>query len=114
MPRREGIAQTPGWLPGFVALRNLLAEPRLRGIDVDSTELVALHRRILLEKPVMRDVFQEFYNSVLEADERFFTAPGARVELGAGSSILGDLHPHVISTDIKIAPNLAAVVDAQS
>lgn len=95
-------------------LRKLLAEPRLRGADVDSDRFVELHRQILLEKPVMLAVFREFYDAILEADERYFTAPGARVELGAGSSLFRNFHPEVISTDIKFTGSLLAVVDAQA
>jgi SAM-dependent methyltransferase len=95
-------------------LRAMLAEPRLRGIDVDSSDFVELHRRILREKPQMRAVFSEFYHAVLRADQRFFTAPGARVELGAGSSFFGEVDPGVLTTDIKHDRHLRAVVDAQA
>ena len=95
-------------------LRRALAEPRLRGVSVDSGRFVDLHRQILHEKPVMRAVFQEFYAAILRADARYFSAPGRRVELGAGSSLFGDLHPEVLSTDIKRGGHLKAVVDAQS
>jgi SAM-dependent methyltransferase len=95
-------------------LRRVLAEPRLRGVSVDSGRFVDLHRQILFEKPVMRAVFEEFYEAVLRADARYLSAPGRRVELGAGSSRFGDLHPEVLSTDIKLAPHLKAVVDAQA
>lgn len=112
MPRTDAAvgAESHGLMA--VALRRLLAEPRLRHVSVDSDQLVKLHRQILLEKRIMREVFAEFFTAMLAADARWFTAPGARVELGAGSSIFGDLHPQVISTDIKLADTLRAVVDA--
>src|ERR1041384_6630914 len=81
------------WTPTAL-LRRALAEPRLRGVDVDSGRFVDLHRQILHEKPVMRAVFQEFYAAILRADARYFTAPGRRVELGAGSRRLRGLPPH--------------------
>jgi SAM-dependent methyltransferase len=114
MPPAEPAAPEPSRRPLVAALRRVLAEPRLRGVHVDSTRFVDLHRQILHEKPVMRAVFQEFYEAILRADARYLTAPGRRVELGAGSSRFGELHPEVLSTDIKRAGHLRAVVDAQA
>lgn len=112
MPSTEAILPAaPG--RGTLALRRWLAEPRLRGVSVDSGEFVELHRQILMAKPIMRAVFSEFYDAMLAADERWFTAPGRRVELGAGSSVFGELHPEVLATDIKVARTVRAVVDAQ-
>ena len=110
----ETAAPEPSGRPLVALLRRALAEPRLRGVHVDSTRFVDLHRQILHEKPVMRAVFQEFYEAILRADQRYFSAPGRRVELGAGSSRFGELHPEVLSTDIKRAGHLRAVVDAQA
>lgn len=113
MPSADAAALHPG--PGrlTLALRRWLAEPRLAGVSVDSGEFVELHRQILLAKPIMRAVFSEFYDAMRAADARWFSGPGRRVELGAGSSVFGELHPDVLATDIKIARTVRAVVDAQ-
>lgn len=96
------------------AVRDWLAEPRLRDVDVDGDERIELHREILLGKPLLREVFEEFYRLCVALDEEHFAGRGSRVELGAGTSLFKALYPEIISTDIKAAPHLDVVVDAQA
>lgn len=98
----------------FVKLRNYLKEPRLEGIDPDSDELLVLHSKVLYEKPMMRDVFAEFYDTCINLDNKHFTGKGKRVEIGAGVSFFKKKYPEILSTDVKTAPNLDMVVDAQN
>jgi len=91
-----------------------LADPRLKGIDVDSDELVKVHRKIMLEKPLMNKVFKGFYDECRASDNKYFSGAGDRIELGAGVSFFKDIYPDIISTDIKKAENLDRVLDAQN
>lgn len=95
-------------------LHKCLAEPRLAGVDVDSDRLVEVHRSILSGKPMIRQVFVEMYGACMEADRRHFCGEGSRVEIGAGSSFFKEVCPGLISTDVKAAPHLDMVVDAQA
>jgi SAM-dependent methyltransferase len=89
-------------------------DPRLKGVDYDSDDLITIHRQILMEKEIMRDVFAEFYDLCIALDKKFFSsATEKRVEIGAGVSFFKDRHPYIISSDIKHAPHLDMVVDAQ-
>jgi SAM-dependent methyltransferase len=100
---------------GFIQrLRDRLAEPRLAGIDVDSDELIAIHRRILGEKKMMREVVREVYQTCADLDRRYLSGAGYRVELGAGASLFKDFYPDVITTDIKWARHLDLTIDAQA
>jgi len=94
-------------------VRDMLAEPRLAGIDIDSSDLIAIHRQILLEKAMLCGVFRELYTTCMDLDAKFFFAAGIQVEIGAGSSLFKHFFPAVISSDIKPAPHLDMVVDAQ-
>lgn len=96
----------------FKRLRNFLQDKRLRGVDPDSDEFLAVHQRILYEKPMMRQVFTEFYDTCLRLDSAYFSGEGKRVEIGAGVSFFKKRHPQIIATDIKKADNLDMVVDA--
>lgn len=97
-----------------MSLVSLLVEPELRGVDMDSPERIVVHRRILDRKPMIRDVFADFYRRSRALDDRYFgVTPGVRVELGAGVSFLKSMYPDVMSTDIVPAAHLDAVVDAQ-
>ncbi len=99
----------------FKKIRTFLHEPRLIGIDPDSEEMLSIHSKILLEKPMMKEVFSEFYETCIKLDTKYFSNSTAkRVEIGAGVSFFKKKYPEIISTDIKKAENLDMVVDAQN
>ena len=71
----------------FKKLRTWLQEPRLIGVDPDSERMLEIHSKVLYEKPMMRDVFSEFYDACIQLDEKYFSDSKAkRVEIGAGVS----------------------------
>lgn len=93
---------------------NLLLEPKLQGVDLQGFERIALHAEILAEKPLIRDVFKEFYDTAISLDRVYFgDVAGARIELGAGTSLFKKYYGDVISTDVQPAPHLDAVIDAE-
>ncbi len=96
----------------FIRIRDFLTDPRLKGIDVDSDELLSVHRRILYEKKMMREVFEDFYNKCIKLDKKYFSGKGLKVEIGAGVSFFKEKYPEILSTDIKQAPHLDKVIDA--
>lgn len=98
----------------FKRILNFLREPRVQGIDPDSDELLVVHRKVLMEKPMMKQVFSEFYSTCITLDEKYFSGSGKRVEIGAGVSFFKQQHPEIVSTDIKRAENLDMVLDAQN
>jgi len=97
-----------------MTLRQWLMDPSLVRIDVDTKERIVRHREILLRKKMTRDVFFELYKSLETMDERFLSAAGARIEIGAGSSLIKDLMPDVETTDLVPYDGLDRVVDAMS
>lgn len=99
----------------FKKIRTWLQEPRLIGVDPDSEEMLSIHSKVLYEKPMMREVFSEFYDVCIGLDKKYFSDSKAkRVEIGAGVSFFKKKYPEIISTDIKKAENLDMVVDAQN
>jgi SAM-dependent methyltransferase len=93
---------------------NLLLEPKLQGVDLQGFERIALHAEILAEKPLIREVFKEFYDTAVSLDRVYFgDVAGARIELGAGTSLFKKYYGDVISTDVQPAPHLDAVIDAE-
>lgn len=81
----------------------LLAEPRLRGVPPGSLRFFELQRRIIQERPLMREVYGLWYEKLLE-DERTVPGPpdsGALLELGSGGSFLRELCPRVITSDVE-------------
>jgi SAM-dependent methyltransferase len=94
-------------------LLDFVSEPRLRGVNVNSVDLVYRHRDILRSKPLIYAVMGEFYRACLALDEAHFSGEGLRVEFGAGSSLMKDFQPDVMVTDIKPADFLDRVLDAE-
>ncbi len=91
-----------------------LAEPELKGLDMESPERIKIHAKILSRKKMMRNVFHEFYKTCISLDHKYFgEVSGQRVELGAGVSLFKHYYPEVKITDIKPAGHLDAVIDAQ-
>lgn len=96
----------------FARLRDLLAEPRMAGVDLESDARLAVHREILAEKKMIRQVFSEIYRMCADLDARFFSGAGRRVELGSGASLMKEFFPGVITTDVKPARHLDLALDA--
>lgn len=91
-----------------------LREPRLAGLDVDTSDVLEVHRQVLAEKPIMRAVFADFYDRCMEIDREHGSGSGERIEIGAGSSRFSERYPEVVATDIKPHPHLDRVLDAQA
>lgn len=96
------------------SLRSWLKDRRLEGVDIDSPRVLDVHRQILSEKAMMRDVFNEFYDECIVLRDRYLETEGMEIELGAGVSLFKERYPHVLSTDIKPSPYLNQVLDAQN
>ncbi|HZV72987.1 MAG TPA: class I SAM-dependent methyltransferase [Conexibacter sp.] len=96
------------------AVLSRLQEPRLAGLDVDTSDMLEVHRQVLAEKPIMRAVFAEFYDRCMEIDREHGSGDGQRIEIGAGSSLFSERYPEVVATDIKPHPHLDRVLDAQA
>lgn len=85
-------------------LRRWLIDPRVRSLDVDGAEFSTAHRDVLMGKPLLRDLFLDFYRRCDTLDRQLFRGAGARVEIGSGSSFIGDIYPDVITSDLKVLP----------
>ncbi len=96
------------------AVLQRLQEPRLAGLDPDTSDLLEVHRQVLAGKPIMRAVFAEMYDRCMEVDRVHGSGEGMRIEIGAGSSLFGERFPDVVTTDIKPHPHLDRVLDAQA
>jgi len=93
-------------------LRDFLAEPGMAGVDIESDARIAVHREILREKKMIRQVFHEIYRTCAELDGRLFSGTGRRVELGSGAGLMKEFFPAVVATDVQPARHLDLVLDA--
>ena len=95
-------------------ISDVLREPLLKKLDVDSAERIQVHRAILESKPLMKEVCREMYSMCARLDEAHFSGDGRRIELGAGVSFIKDFFSNVQVTDIVPASHLDFVLDAQN
>ena len=97
-------------------LSDLLMDPRIKDIDVDSEDRIIKHREILLSKKMIRDVFYEIYNEVLRLEREYFSeaGEGVRLEIGAGSSLMKEIDPDIKLSDVVTQPGHDMIVDAQN
>ncbi|MEF2549563.1 methyltransferase domain-containing protein [Aurantimonas sp. E1-2-R+4] len=95
-------------------LRNILQEPMLSGVAMDSTARVEAHRAIIERKALTRSVFGEMQGLMLALEDRYTSGPGLRIELGAGAWPLKERDPEILATDLVDAPHLDRTLDAQS
>src|SRR2546427_4659913 len=94
------------------AIRNLLGEPELRGLDPDSVEFTEAHRRILRRKKLARRIYEDFCRRCRAADERYFAGcrSSVRVEIGSGVGVMKETYADVITSDVKPLPHLDVVL----
>ena len=94
-------------------IREYYEDPRIKGIDYDTDDVINIHRTILLEKKAMNNVFRYFYKRCFYLDNKYFSGKGTRIEIGGGVSFFNKIYPEVVITDIKKSDQLDQVLDAQ-
>jgi SAM-dependent methyltransferase len=74
----------------------------------DTSAFLKEHREIWQKKPVLREIYQNYFTLIRRA-----CISGITLELGGGSGNFKDFVPETISVDIVLLPWLDAVADAQ-
>jgi SAM-dependent methyltransferase len=95
-------------------IKDLLTHPKIKGLDVNSSEIVDVSREILHSKKMFKQVITEFYNTCYNADKKYFTQEGKKLEIGAGVSFIKEIYLEVITSDIKKTSHLDLEIDALS
>jgi SAM-dependent methyltransferase len=74
-----------------------------------STEILTDHRETWQKKPVLKAIYQDFYDRIVS-----HATSGTTLEIGGGTGNLKEYLPQVITTDIVSSPWLDCVCDAQA
>lgn len=90
-------------------LKDLLAHPLAAGRDLDDPETSALRRRIILEKPFLKRIYDEWY---LDLADALGDGPEPALELGSGGGFLRDQIRRLLPSDVMVLPGLDVVCDA--
>jgi SAM-dependent methyltransferase len=88
-------------------LRNLLAHPLTRGMDIDSPTTTALRRRIIREKRLLREIYTEWYACLAAS---LPDGPGAVLELGSGAGFLAEAIPGAITSELLLTTGVDLVL----
>lgn len=97
-------------------IKDSLVDPRLIGVDVNSSEIISIHSEILKDKKMIQDVFCEFYKTITDLDKIYFNLEKniKRIEMGSGSSFFKIFYPHITTSDIKKNNLIDIVLDVQN
>ena len=93
------------------AVKGLLAHPLAKGLDIDDPALTHLRRRIVLEKPFVKAIYDEWYGWIAGA-----LPPGDRpvLELGSGPGFLAERIPGLVTSDVFACEGVQRIVDARA
>ena len=91
-------------------LRKWLAHPLTRDMDLEDPRTTRLRRRIILEKPFLREIYRDWYTSIKRA---LPVGPEPVLELGSGAGFLSDFVPDLITSDVLHCDEICAVLDGQ-
>jgi SAM-dependent methyltransferase len=89
-------------------LRNNLAHPDTRGLDLDDPRLTNLRRAIIKDKKFLNRLYQDWYKAILQ---NIPSNPGRVLELGTGAGFMKDLYPSIIQSEIFWLPYIHITLD---
>ena len=93
-------------------LRRAFEHPLSAGLDVDDPLLVGRRREILLRKPFLRQIYDEWYERIRAALPPA-AAGGGVLELGSGAGYFREFLPEAFTSEVFWCPNVSLVADAQ-
>lgn len=98
-------------MAGASLVRNLLAHPLTRGLDIDDPATTALRRQLLCEKPFLREIYRDWYSALTAA---LPGGDGHVLELGSGAGFLRDYFSEVITSEVFHCPWVSIILDGRA
>ncbi len=93
------------------ALRNWLAHPLTRGLDIDDPKTTLLRRQIIREKRFLHRLYLEWYAAIVGTLPANVSGPV--LELGAGAGFLREHIADLITSEVFACPDITAVLDGR-
>ncbi|HZS06120.1 MAG TPA: class I SAM-dependent methyltransferase [Blastocatellia bacterium] len=78
-------------------LKTFLEHPLTRGVDLNNPRMTFLRRRIIEEKPFLRQIYEEWYRLLAEA---LPTGREPVLEIGSGAGFLSNYIPDLITSEV--------------
>lgn len=91
-------------------LRSILAHPLTRGRSIDDPVTTELRRSIVISKPFLRAIYEDWYRAIRE---RVPEGEGSVLELGSGAGFFEQFLPGVITSEVFECPGVQRIVDAR-
>lgn len=89
-------------------LKDLLAHPLTRGLDIDSPRCTELRRSIIQQKSFLRQIYEEWHLAVAS---RLPLDKAPIVELGSGGGFLSDYLDELITSEVFYCRDVRLVLD---
>ncbi len=89
-------------------IRQLLAHPLTRGLDIDDPQTTTRRCEIIKSKPFLHRIYEDWYDKLFS---HLPDVPGAIVELGSGAGFLDKVVPNLITSEIFLCPNVSIVLN---
>ena len=89
-------------------LKNLLAHPLTRGLDIDDPRCTELRRSLIRNKSFLRQIYEEWYEAIaalLPLDK------DPVLELGSGGGFLVEFIPELITSEVFYSRHVKVVLD---
>jgi SAM-dependent methyltransferase len=80
-------------------MRNSLKDTSLKNIPVGSPEYFSIQKQLIRDRPLLKRCYDDWY-ARLRSDAESVSGNGCLVELGSGGSLLDDVLPDVITSDV--------------
>lgn len=90
-------------------IKNWLAHPLMRGLDIDDPHTTILRRTIIQQKPFLRKIYLEWHEAIIQA---LPAGDDPVLEVGSGAGSLGELIPELITSELFHCPGTAIAVNA--
>lgn len=92
-------------------IRDLLAHPLARGLDIDAPSTTRVRQELLRKKAFLRKTYEEWYRSITR---ELPPESGPVLEIGSGAGFLGKYVPNLITSELFPVPGLSVVLNACS
>ncbi len=91
-------------------IRSILAHPLTRGRSIDDPGTTELRRNIILSKPFLRAIYEDWYGQIVR---RLPAGDGAVLELGSGAGFFKEFVPDVITSEVFACEGVDLIADAR-
>jgi len=95
-------------------LKQFWIHPLARSIDVNDAHSIAIHRKIIQSKPLLKATYRRWYREILMAHKEIENLTGDVIEIGSGAGFLDELIPELIKTDVAPNPFASKIVNAMN